>query len=217
MSFSQCPEMDIQGNFISIVSGDDTPETLDGTYFGQVNFGNFIDQSFSIINTGPVNLNLNGLPLVSITGSVDFTIVTDPGPVILANGGTTMFTVRYSPSMAGTINTATLSISNDDCDENPYIFDVQGQSSTLSIEETKIDDRFHFYPNPSKGYINIEIPAHEELISFSIYSIEGKRIEINYFERIQNNGKTKIHLNKGIYFASLITTTSKLFKKLIIQ
>jgi hypothetical protein len=51
---------------------------------------------------------------------------------VASGGGTTTFTVRFDPSATGT-RSATLSIANNDADENPYDFAIQG-AGTYSID-----------------------------------------------------------------------------------
>ena len=45
-----------------------------------------------------------------------------------ASGGTTPFTITFDPTTTG-LRSATVSIANDDSDENPYTFDIQGTGS----------------------------------------------------------------------------------------
>jgi hypothetical protein len=113
------PEIDVSGNGNSIADGDTTPSTTDDTDFGAVALASgFNDNVFTIFNTGSGPLDLTGSPLVAITGdTADFTVtvqpVTDPVPASSA----TTFTVRFDPTVAG-LRTATVSIGNDDSDEN---------------------------------------------------------------------------------------------------
>jgi CSLREA domain-containing protein len=115
------PEINVKGNGITINSGDTTPDSADGT-----DFGNFpTSHTFTIENTGGSDLNLTGTPKVQITGAhaSDFTVTSQPTSPVGPSGSTT-FTISAAASAAGT-RTATVSIANDDSDENPYNFDVQ--------------------------------------------------------------------------------------------
>jgi hypothetical protein len=122
------PEMDVQGNTISIADGDDTPSVSDDTDFGstRVTTGT-VDRTFAIHNTGTAALNLTGDPKVAVGGANagDFTVTAQPTSPVASGGGTKTFTVRFDPSAAG-IRTATISIANDDANENPYTYTVQG-------------------------------------------------------------------------------------------
>ncbi len=121
-------DINIQGNNTDIVDGDDSPSTTDHTDFGSaaVNGGTVV-RTFTIQNTGNIDLNLTGsLPYVSIggTNAADFSITSTPSSTIAAIGSTT-FQVTFNPSVVGT-RSATLSIANNDGDENPYNFSIQG-------------------------------------------------------------------------------------------
>ncbi|MFZ5518918.1 MAG: choice-of-anchor D domain-containing protein [Candidatus Zhuqueibacterota bacterium] len=120
------PEMDVQGNGVSIADGDDTPATSDDTDFGEVEVAaGAVEHTFTIENTGNTELNLTGgSPLVVVTGN-GFSLVTDAATPVAADGGTATFTIRFEPATAGVV-TGNVSIANDDADENPYDFAIQG-------------------------------------------------------------------------------------------
>ena len=122
------PEMDVSGLGTSIVDGDTTPQTGDDTDFGQVDVSSGTNGNpFTITNTGFAALNLTGVPIVDITGAhaSDFTVTTLPASPVAAAGGTTVFEITFDPNSTG-LRTATVSIANNDSDENPYSFDIQG-------------------------------------------------------------------------------------------
>ena len=129
------PEIDVRGNSVSIVDGDMTPSTIDGTDFGSqdVTTGS-LTRTFTIANTGAAALNLNGSPLVQISGANagDFTVSAQPISSVTA-GGSTTFTLNFNPSASGT-RTATVTIINNDSNENPYNFTVQGTGTSPEID-----------------------------------------------------------------------------------
>ena len=121
-------EMDVTGNSISITDGDTTPSAADDTDFGsEVVNTTPVCNTFTIENSGTSDLTLSGTPIVDITGTHagDFTVTTQPTSPVASGGGTTAFEVCFTPSAAGQRD-ATISIANDDGDENPYNFDIQG-------------------------------------------------------------------------------------------
>ena len=121
------PEMDLQGNGNSIADGDTTPSAEDHTDFGHIDVDSgSLSRTFTIENSGIAVLNLTGSPAVEITGThaADFTLTTDASATVSA-GSTTTFVITFDPSAAG-LRTATISIANDDSDENPYDFVIQG-------------------------------------------------------------------------------------------
>ena len=117
------PEMDIQGNGYSIVDGDVTPSIPDFTDFGTTSVGSNVAKTYYIYNTGVIALNLGAITF-SGPNAADFSITSLPA-VSIAPGGNTTFVITFSPLTNGT-KTATFSIVNDDSNENPYNFNIQG-------------------------------------------------------------------------------------------
>ncbi|GEM_PF-1809369 len=127
------PEIDIQGNNVSIADGDATPSAADHTDFGSADISTgSVDRIFTIANLGNLNLNLTGSPRVQITGAnaADFSVTVQPASPVAPSGSTT-FTVQFDPSAVG-VRSATISIANDDADENPYNFAIQGTGMTTA-------------------------------------------------------------------------------------
>ncbi|HSN49106.1 MAG TPA: choice-of-anchor D domain-containing protein, partial [Flavobacterium sp.] len=119
------PEIDVQGNTVSIVKGDSTPSTTDWTDFGSTQIlTNPQTKTFTIRNYGGSNLTLSGSPLVAISGSADFVLTNAPSTPIVSLGETS-FSIEFNPNSLGT-KTATIAIANNDPDEAPYTFAIQG-------------------------------------------------------------------------------------------
>jgi len=130
------PEMDLQGNSQSIADDDSTPSTADDTDFGDAVVGvETTPHTFTIENTGTAELNLPGIPKVEITGThtADFTVTSVPASPVAASGGTTTFEITFDPS-AASLREAEISIANDDSDENPYNFAIQGTGTTPEMD-----------------------------------------------------------------------------------
>ncbi|WP_395043269.1 choice-of-anchor D domain-containing protein, partial [Flavobacterium sp.] len=123
-------EINIQGNTITIIDGDTTPSITDWTDFGSSNIGTAITKTFTIQNTGTADLTI-GTITFSGTNAAEFTITSAPIATILAGGNTT-FTVSFNPSSLG-LRTATISIVNNDSNENPYNFSIQGTGNSPEI------------------------------------------------------------------------------------
>lgn len=131
------PEINVLGNNMSIASGDLTPTADDHTHFGSVatNTG-AVHRTFTIANTGngPLTLGSNAVTL-SGPDATDFTVLTQPASSVERNSATT-FGLVFRPSAAGA-RTVTLSIANNDPDENPYTFVVEGTGvSGFSLTNT---------------------------------------------------------------------------------
>ena len=126
------PEMDVQGNGQSIVDGDATPSTSDHTDFGSVSVASgSVTRTFTIKNTGNAALNLTGNPRVTVSDSTNFSVVSQPNSPVVATTGSTTFEIKFDPTIVGT-KTATVSIANNDSNENPYDFVIQGVGAQVN-------------------------------------------------------------------------------------
>jgi len=130
-------EINVQGLGQDIPNGDTTPRLADDTNFDchDVTTG-MHPHIFSIQNLGTAVLTL-GANAVTVSGvnSNDFIVTAQPATTVAAGGGTAPFTLQFDPSGAG-LRTATVSINNDDANENPYTFDVMG-TGTDSLGATR--------------------------------------------------------------------------------
>jgi len=126
------PEINVFGNSLNIANGDNTPSEYDYTDFGWVASGS-VTKIFTIQNLGTETLTLTGTsPYITIggTNSANFSIVSAPATSIAA-GGSTTFQVTCTPSASLGIYIATISIANNDANENPYTFSMQCGKGTL--------------------------------------------------------------------------------------
>jgi len=113
-------EINVQGKNTNIADGDNSPTTTDDTDFGSANIGvGIVDHIFTIQNTGNQNLTIGTF---TVTG--DFSVSVAPAASV-AVGGSTTFTVRFTPTGTGTRN-GTISFVNNDTSENPYNFSIKG-------------------------------------------------------------------------------------------
>jgi regulation of enolase protein 1 (concanavalin A-like superfamily) len=117
----------VQGLGNTIVTGDSTPSTTDGTDFGTVATGTNQTNTFTVQNTGGSALTLGSVTL-SGTNAGDFSVITQPAGSVAA-GGSTTFTVRFTPGATGA-RSASLSFSTSDAAHNPYTFALVGTGSS---------------------------------------------------------------------------------------
>lgn len=117
------PEIDIEGNTTSIVDGDITPTITDWTDFGTTNVGGTIIRTFTIKNPGSANLTIGAITF-SGANAADFSVTTAPSATIAA-GASTTFVVTFAPTTNGS-KSATISVVNNDANENPYDFALKG-------------------------------------------------------------------------------------------
>ena len=132
------PEINVTGMGITIVNGDPTPSTSDGTSFGSNAVGSLNNHIFTISNVGNASTNLivsNKGSGISITGgSGYFSINSEPIQNSNIPGGNSLtFSVDYSPLTAGN-HSATISIDNNDSNEDPYNFSISGSAFIPSPE-----------------------------------------------------------------------------------
>jgi len=104
----------------------DIPDGMGNYDFGDANVDSSKVVTFTIENLGDATLNLGGSPMVDISGTNadEFVVTQTPSTPIASSGGTT-FEITFTPREKGQ-RSATVFISNDDADENPYDFSVMG-------------------------------------------------------------------------------------------
>jgi len=92
-------------------------------------------------------------------------------------------------------------------------------SHTVGPDVTGIEDlanTFRFYPNPTTGVVNFEIPGNEKASQIEVYSINGQTVaSLN----LQNDFRQAdlSYLTKGIYFVRLSEATKTSMQKLVIN
>ncbi|MCB9329947.1 MAG: choice-of-anchor D domain-containing protein [Lewinellaceae bacterium] len=130
---ASAPEINLQGNSVSIADGDVTPDAADHTDFENACVsGGTVVRTFTIENTGTGDLTIPAAG-ITITGAemADFTVGGITLPATINGGNATTFTVTFDPSATG-LRSATVNIDNDDSDENPYNFDIQGTGNAVT-------------------------------------------------------------------------------------
>ena len=165
------PEINLKQDMTNIADG--------GSYdFGSHEVDTDTDVTFTTENTGTVNLTL-GTP-ISLGGADagQFSIRQQPSSPVLPSGNTT-FIVRFTPTSAGS-KTASLSISNNDADENPYNFTITAVGTVPGPGEgkVKIQAGSEGWANPLRGEnVNIYLkPKHSGNVSIEIYTIAGQLV-----------------------------------------
>lgn len=121
-------EIDVQGNATSIINGDISITTADWTDFGpaDINLAT-VTRTFTISNVGLLPLSLSN-PTITGLNSAEFSITANPTSTNLIAGESTTFQVTFNPSAVFT-RVAQINIVNNDSDENPYFFAIQGTGS----------------------------------------------------------------------------------------
>ena len=127
-AFVPTPEIQVKGNGVEIVSGDNTPSSNDDTNYGNVNIGSQLSNTFTINNIGNELLNISN---ISLSNTTDFSFSGAPYSSPIAAGFSSTFTITYSATTVGT-QTCIVSIGNDDSNENPYTFTIQGTGANVT-------------------------------------------------------------------------------------
>jgi hypothetical protein len=121
------PDIDITGNGNSITNGDTTPSTNDYTDFGSVVIGTEAVKTYTVKNTSLGDLLLSP-PTLTGTGTNQFTVGALTSTNVTA-GQTATFTVTYTTAVARAVHTATVTLVNNDPDEeSTYNFKIKAKS-----------------------------------------------------------------------------------------
>jgi hypothetical protein len=117
-------EIEVEGNGQLISDGDTTPGVGDGTDLGSADIsGGATTSTYLIRNLGSAALTIN-LPIVIVGSTLDFQVTKAPDVSVPVGGSTTM-EITFDPALAG-LRSATVLVYNDDGDESPFDFAVQG-------------------------------------------------------------------------------------------
>jgi uncharacterized delta-60 repeat protein len=190
---AQAAEIQVLGNSLEIVDGDSIPRVEDRTFFGLLTLGaGSLTQTFTIKNlstTAGDNLNLTGTPRVVIGGANpgDYVVTTQPADSV-APGGSTTFVITWTPTFGDTIHRATLSIANNDSNENPYDFAIEatvtltlnyaaGPNGSLSgdVAQGGFEARTAVTAVPNSGY---------HFVNWSDGSAANPRIDLNVTQNV---------------------------------
>jgi hypothetical protein len=221
-------EINVSGSSVNISNGDNTPSKNDLTDFDSVEIASEgKTNTFIIKNTGTTPLELYGdSTFISITGTnaSDFMIITEPDSIISV-GDSTSFQIAFKPSENG-LMTATVSISNNDWDNDPFNFNIQGTGVALTDLESNLYIPTNFelsqnYPNPFNPFtvINYQLPT-TCFVTLKIYDIMGKEVAIivkeekatgNYSVRFDASG-----LSSGLYFYKIMAGSFSQSRKMVL-
>ena len=136
----------VEGNAVRITNGETQTDSLNYTNFGSVEACQLttLERTFKLYGYGSEcnPLTLTGSEPVTIFGSADFEVISQPSLSTLNIGDTTSFTIRYSPNNSAA-QKAIVSIASDNPNVSPYTFAIQAEADFgLPITQiTKLRDR----------------------------------------------------------------------------
>jgi len=127
------PEINVKVNGVDVASGTGTHN------FGDVDVSSSSTIiTFIIENLGGAVLDLTGSPIVNVTGTdAGNFVVTQQPNVNVAEGDSTEFAMQFTPSSEGN-KTASVSISNNDSNEDPYLFNLTGRGNEAAYTATEV-------------------------------------------------------------------------------
>jgi hypothetical protein len=185
----------ISGNNIPISNGDYVPAVADYTDFGNaVSPTGWVDKVFVITNTGDSTLYLTSDISFGGANSGNFTLQIAPGVTNISPNASTPFTVRFMPDALG-LRTGTVIVANNDPDDDPYIYGVQGTGIGL-------DSEIELLGNGNTITNNDFWPTGSDLTDFGTYLTNGLTGTTNTFV-ITNTGSANLVLSN----ATAITLT----------
>ena len=143
------PIIAVTGAGQAIGDGSTTASAANDTSFGSTTLGSPVSETYTITNSGNAALTL-GQVSIGGTNASDFTVTSQPATSV-APGGSTTFTVQFSPTAVGT-RTATVSFSEDDTTTtSPFTFAVSGVTAAAfgrgnggrPLDHRRLDDGQH--------------------------------------------------------------------------
>ena len=103
-------------------------------------------------------------------------------------------------------------------DSNALVSPSCYTNQALSNDSFVSDQFLGMYPNPASDSVTFELSASEIIYEVEIFSLDGKRVLIAKNPNFSNKLTIGINsLSNGIYMATVLTSTSKITKKLIIK
>lgn len=170
------PEIEITGNDIEIINGDNTPSLTDNTDLGVGIIGDgLLTKGFNINNIGSADLNFTNYPeVVTLDGDDQFYVETQAIESGLLEGGSDFFSISFVPTNPG-IATTKVSIANSDSDENPYEFFIQAEAMLPPPEMNVYSENFALIEDGDNT------PTLNEGTSFGVAQINGQTITKLYY------------------------------------
>jgi hypothetical protein len=123
----------VVGSNPTISSGDITPSGTNNTLFASQAIGTPQAKNFRIQNVGTASLTASSVTVVG-GNTADF-VVTAAAPYTIAPGAFVDFTITFNPTATGS-RTTTVTIANNDSNENPYTFLIEGAGTCTTATNT---------------------------------------------------------------------------------
>jgi Fe-S cluster assembly iron-binding protein IscA len=120
--FQDAPELNVLGMDSSmIVSGENTVDSANGTFFGDLCLNEIAVSNYHLVNTGTTNLTISNISLSGASAS-NYTLNANSGTI--PPNDTLILEVTFNGTSVG-VKSATVEISNTDSDESTYTFQIE--------------------------------------------------------------------------------------------
>jgi hypothetical protein len=98
-------------------------------------------------------------------------------------------------------------------------FKPNGNCTTVGIENlVEVSEQINVFPNPSKGLVNIQLPADHKIEQIEVYAVNGKKVLSTAVTDQSNRLEINLADNKkGVYFLRLIAQDGVITKKVVID
>lgn len=116
------PEINVKGNNITILDGNNATSYADSTDFGSVALGGNIKRRFKIFNTGTATLNISS---ITMSGAYFAEYSVSQIPSSIAPNDSASFMVTFTPTILGSL-LAYVNINNSDPNEGIYNYTITG-------------------------------------------------------------------------------------------
>ncbi len=185
------PEINVKQNVTNILTG--------GTFdMGTVVVGSSSSTiSFTVQNNGTGNLTLSGAPKIAISGANAADFVIDQTTVIGTVGpvSSTTFTVTFTPS-AGGAKSASISITNNDSNENPYTFSLTGTATLPAAPEINIKQGVTNYLTTSTyTFANQNVSTTSAVVTFTIENLGTAALTLSGAPKVAISGTNAANFN----------------------
>ncbi|WP_299886440.1 LamG-like jellyroll fold domain-containing protein [uncultured Lacinutrix sp.] len=129
------PEINVRGNNNSIANGTITTSLFHSTDFEWTFCSTNLIRTFLIENTGDSDLIFTDTApnFVSIIGSSDFTVLSQPSSNVLPAGASVVINIMYTGTITGSSASATVSIASNDSDEPVYTFAIEAETREQEV------------------------------------------------------------------------------------
>ena len=139
---SAVPDINVKQGTVDIPNGSATP--ID---FGSIEVGSSGSKLFTIENNDLGELGVFDVFSIPDAGTAagEFSVIASSIPATLSGSERTDFTILFSPKSTGA-KSATVTIQNDDPDENPYTFYIQGNGSAVPYPDINVKQGLNDLP-----------------------------------------------------------------------